>query len=195
MLKNVFTVNYNPIAKLTFGLSLLLIFSNCSSNDDDILDVQEKTNIPLFTEVDLSVIHGDSEKSWKITKIINVYSDPSHNSEINIDCVKDDVYTFFAGVDDVTIDLGENSCFQNSNNSTATDIFEGKITFRDGTRGKTIILNYIKGSKIEEQDQTTTRLDGTYYALSELTEDRMVFQGETEQFLGEYREALIFEKI
>jgi len=193
MSKNVFTVNYNHIAKLTFGLSLLLIFSNCSSNDD--FDSLERTSIPLFTEADLSVIHGDSEKSWKITEIINVYSDPSYNSKINIHCMKDDLYTFFAGIEDITIGLGENSCFQSSNNNTATDIFEGKITFRDGTRGKTIILNFTQGSKIEEQDQTTTRLDGTYYALSELTEDRMVFQGETEQFLGEYRQALIFEKI
>jgi len=192
MSKNVFTVNYNRITKLTFGLSLLFIFSNCSSNDD--FDSLEKTSIPLFTEADLSVIHGDSEKSWKITKIINVYSDPSHNSKINIQCMKDDLYTFFTGIEGVTINLGENSCFESSNNKTATDIFEGKITFREGTRGKTIILYFTQGSKIEEEDLTTTRLDGTYYALSELTEDRMVFQGETEQFLGEYRQALIFEK-
>ena len=62
----------------------------------------------------------------------------------------------------------------------------------DASKGDTIYLHFARG--YINEDQTAQGVTFMYYALAELSEDRMVFYRGESLYLGEYDEALIFEK-
>ena len=185
--------NYSQIFKSLIVVCLGIFFAQCSDHDDDTL---QKTTIPLFNESDLSLIHNDSEKSWHITEVINKYYDPTYELEITLDCVTDDIYTFSATEESVQINLGEVLCFEDIDDGIFTadqEIFESKLVLMDAFQGATIYLHFARG--YINEDQTATGVTSTYYALAELSENRMVFHREGGQFVGEYNQALVFERV
>ena len=185
--------NYNQILKSLAVVCLGIFFVQCSDDDDDTL---QKTTIPLFTESNLSLIHNDSEKSWHITEVINKYYDPTYDLEITLDCVTDDIYTFSAMEESVHIDYGEVLCFEDIDDGIFTadhEFFESNLLMMDASKGDTIYLHFARG--YINEDQTAQGVTFTYYALAELSEDRMVFYRGASLYLGEYNEALIFERV
>ena len=163
-----------------------LVFSSCSSDDSG------EELVPLFPETDLSIIHGDSEKSWRITELINDFYDPNDHLEIEFGCVSDDVYTFSSNTDEVTITLGEEKCFGTNDDGIFTadvEIFDAELYFLN----ETITLEFARGYINDEG--TALGVSLRWYKLAELSEDRMVFYRESSGILGDYREAIVFEII
>jgi hypothetical protein len=184
--------NYIQLLKPLAFVCLGLLFTQCSDDDDETI---QKTTIPLFTESDLSLIHNDSEKSWHITEVINNYYDPNYELEITLDCVTDDIYTFSAMEEYVQIDLGEMLCFEDIDDGIFTadhEFFLSELLFRDAFQGETIYLSFARG--YVNEDQTASGSTFTWYALAELSENRMVFQKGGE-YVGEYKDAFVFERI
>ena len=185
--------NLKGLIKLCFCVLLTSTIISCDTSDYDYMG---KTRIPLFKEADLAIIHGGSQKSWKVVEYINVYHNPNYSLEVETECLKDDIYTFFSTNEDVQIDLGDNKCFgKNSDGIFTADIelFSSKLSFSaDSDGNKTIFLQTSRG--YVNTDQTATGSSLRWYKLAELTENRMVFHREGGNFIGEYREALVFEK-
>lgn len=170
-----------------------LLFIQCSTEDDN-----SKEAIPLFSESEKVLIHGDFEQSWRITEVINKYYDPNYHLEVELACLEDDVYTFHASQDNVTVSLGESHCFQQNDDGVFTadiEIFEVKLAYMTivDTNNKTIFLQVIRG--YVNNDGTAFGSTSRWYKLAELTENRMVFHRSGGQFVGEYNEALVFERI
>jgi hypothetical protein len=185
--------NYNHIFKSLVVVCLGILFLQCSNQDDDTI---QKTAIPLFTESDLSLIHNDGERSWHITEVINKYYDASYELEITLDCVTDDIYTFSANEESVQINFGEILCFEDIDDGIFTadhEIFESNLVMMDSFEGATIYLHFARGYINENHTAMATTF--TYYALAELSENRMVFYREGGEFIGEYNQALVFERI
>lgn len=183
---------YIQILKIIIVSCIGVFFVQCSDNDDTI----QKTTIPLFNESHLSLIHNDSEKSWRITEVIKKYYDPNYELEIEIDCVTDDMYTFSATEKDVQIDQGEALCFEDIDDGIFTadhEFFQSKLVLMDASKGATIYLSFARG--YINESETAMGATSTYYALAELTETRMVFYREGAEFVGEYSHALVFETI
>lgn len=170
-----------------------MLFIQCSSDDDS-----SKEPIPIFSESEKALIHGGFEQSWRITEVINKYYNPNYHLEIELPCLYDDVYTFHASQDAVTVNLGESRCFQQNDDGVFTaniEIFEANLTYMNivDTNSNTIFLQIIRG--YSNEDGTAFSSTSRWYKLAELTENRMVFHRSGGQFIGEYNEALIFEKI
>ncbi|OIQ38282.1 MAG: hypothetical protein BM563_06580 [Bacteroidetes bacterium MedPE-SWsnd-G1] len=58
--------NYNQLLKSVAILCLGLFFVQCSEDDNP-----SRQPIPTFNESDLSVIHLDSQSSWRIVEVYN----------------------------------------------------------------------------------------------------------------------------
>ena len=183
--------NYNSMIPQL--LSLLLVISLLSCNSDD--DSFEEGNISLFTESDMSKIHGNSEKTWRITEFINDYYDPSDALEIEFSCLADDEYTFSSVTNQFSVNLGDDKCFGKNDDGIFTadvEIFDGELVFMDASDGETIYLRYSRGYM--NADGTAQGISIRYYTLAELSESRMVFYRGKIKF-GEYKEAIVFEAI
>lgn len=184
--------NYTYISNLLLVFSILFAFTNCSSDNLN----SGKSEIPLFSESDLSIIHGDSEKSWRITDFINFYHNPTYHLEIELPCLVDDIYTFSSTNSAFSVDLGEERCFgQNDDGifTSDTEIFDGELIFMDASQGETIYLRFSRG--YSNENDTAGGISIRYFTLAELTDARMVFHRAGGEYIGEYNEALIFEKI
>ena len=108
---------YNPFL---FASMIGLLLASCNNDDSDQFD---KELIPLFDQSVTAMIHGGGDKSWHITEVINVYYQSNYDLEIDLDCVKDDVYTFSSQSENVAIDLGDDRCFgQNDDGVFTADI-------------------------------------------------------------------------
>ena len=134
--------------KLTYFTIIIflanILLTSCESDDN----LQESQEMPVFSESDLSTIHGDSEKSWHITEVINIYYDPSDPLEIDIDCLRDDVYTFHKDDLSFSVDLGENKCFGQNNDGIFVadeEIFDGELIYMNASQGETIYMRYSIG--------------------------------------------------
>ena len=184
---------HKQFIKLCICLSFAFTFSNCHTSDDDYMG---KTRIPLFNEAALETIHGGSQESWKITEYINIYHNPKYSLEVETPCLSDDVYTFSKDSIEVQIVLGESKCFGQNNDGifkADKELFSAKFYYSAGSDGeKTIFLETARGYVNNEQTAMGSSL--RWFKLAELTEDRMVFHREGGNFVGEYREALVFEK-
>lgn len=182
------------VVKLIVVLFLIVNISACSTSEDN--NIIEKEKIPLFSETHFSKIHGDSEKSWRITEVINDYYDPNYNLEIELSCLADDVYTFYNTQNKFTVDLGEDKCFGKNDDgifSADEEIFEGELMFMDASQGNTIYLRYSRG--FINKNGSAQGVSIRFYTLAELSDTRMVFHREGAEFVGEYKQALIFEAI
>jgi len=183
--------NYNNIISQLLSLFLFVSLLSCNSNDDSF----EGRNIPLFTESDMSKIHGNSEKKWRITELINDYYDPNYHLEIEFSCLVDDVYIFSSTTNEFSVNLGDDKCFGTNEDGIFTadvEIFDGELVFMDASNGETIYLRYSRGYM--NSDGTAQGVSIRYYTLSELSETRMVFYREKIKF-GEYTQAIVFEAI
>lgn len=187
--------NYKQFIKLCICLLIVFTVSSCDSSGDDYMG---KVRIPLFSEASLEIIHGGSQKSWKIIEYINVYHNPQYSLEVESPCLIDDVYTFSKDSEDVQIILGESKCFgKNSDGifTADTELFSSKISYfeiADSGGDKTVFFQSNRG--YINTAQTAMGSSSRWYKLAELTESRMVFHREGGNFVGEYREALVFEK-
>ena len=95
----------------------------------------------------------------------------------------------------VQIDLGELLCFEDIDDDAFTadhEIFESKLALMHASQGATIYLSFARD--YVNEDQTTMSSTSTWYVLAELSENRMVFQ-KGGQYIGEYNQALVFERI
>jgi len=173
-----------------FVILIGFLFISCNTDDDS--DQFNKEAIPLFDQSVTSMIHGDEVKSWHITEVINIYYDSNYDLEINLDCVKDDIYTFSSQSEDVVIELGDDLCFGQNDDGIFTadvEIFQSRLLYFNDT----VILEYVRG--YVNNEGTASGFSQRWYRLAEISEDRMVFHREGGQFIGEYREALVFERI
>ncbi|UAM98889.1 hypothetical protein K8354_03445 [Polaribacter litorisediminis] len=183
--------NYNSIIPQLLSLFLLISLLSCNSDDDSF----DGGNIPLFTESDMPMIHGNSEKTWRITELINDYYNPSDPLEIEFSCLADDEYTFSSVTNQFSVNLGDDKCFGKNDDGIFTadvEIFDGELVFMDASDGETIYLRYSRGYM--NADGTAQGISIRYYTLAELSESRMVFYRGNIKF-GEYKEAIVFEAI
>ncbi len=176
--------------KLTYFTIIIflanILLTSCESDDN----LQESQEMPVFSESDLSTIHGDSEKSWKITEVINFWYNPNYDLEIELSCLEDDVYTFSSTDNTFSVDLGDERCFPDGE-----EIFDGELGLMDTSKGDTIYLRYSRGYNSNNGGISLGGISIRYYALAELSENRMVFYREDLNNDGEYLDALVFEKI
>ncbi len=173
--------------KFSAILSGILIFNSCSKDDSE-------DKIPTFSEADMSAIHGNDEKSWKITEVVNKYADPSDDLHIEVDCLSDDIYTFSADSDEASITFGDNLCFEDVDDGIFKADHEsfGARLLMLGTP-ETIYMSFGRG--YVNEDNTAFASTFAYYALAELSENRMVFYKSNTGIKGDYYEAYIFEAI
>lgn len=177
---------YNPFL---FASMIALLLASCNNDDSDQFD---KELIPLFDESVTAMIHGVENKSWRITEVINVYYESNYDLEIDLSCVGDDTYTFSSQSEDVVIELGDDRCFGQNDDGIFTadvEIFQSRLLYFNDT----VILEYVRGYINEEG--TASGSSQRWYRLAEISEDRMVFHREGGKYIGEYRQALVFEKI
>ena len=177
---------YNPFL---FASMIGLLLASCNNDDSDQFD---KELIPLFDQSVTAMIHGGGDKSWHITEVINVYYQSNYDLEIDLDCVKDDVYTFSSQSENVAIDLGDDRCFGQNDDGIFTadiEIFRSRLLYFNDT----VILEYVRG--YVNNEGTASGSSQRWYRLAEISEDRMVFHREGGKYIGEYRQALVFEKL
>lgn len=180
------------ISRVLLSTAGILLFLLISCNSDEGNGQFNKEPIPLFDESVTDMIHGVESKSWHITEVINVYYDNNYDLEIEINCVRDDIYTFSSQSEDVVIELGDDRCFGQNDDGIFTadvEIFQSRLLYFNDT----VVLEYVRGYINDEG--TASGSSQRWYKLAEISEDRMVFHREGGNYVGEYREALVFEKI
>ncbi|MCG1036230.1 hypothetical protein [Polaribacter sargassicola] len=147
---------------------LLLVFTGCSSDDDDLSEI--------YSVDDLSLLHNGSFKEWQLEGYYVNYD--NWISEQN-DCLVDDSYIFKIDNEVEVISGGVNCYYGDS------EIAEAKYTFYE--EEGTIWLTMIRG-EISDDIVSSTSFS---LKLIELTEDRMVFSSGDK---ADYETALIFVK-
>jgi len=178
-------------------LAIAFTFTNCQINDE--LE-DPKVMITDFQATELVKMHGGSEKSWRLTKVILPQKQMNYPTVLNDDCVSDDVYTFKASatnasVENLKIDLGNNRCFETISDAES---FEAKLLYvpyilnGETLIETTLVLKYSRIKNTGSETSTVSSIDS--YRLSELTEDRMVFSTGAE-YVGVYSFAYVFERI
>ena len=170
----------------TLGLiALAVTLTNCADDDEN--------RIPNFPESQMSLIHGDSQKSWRLVEVVDDYSDKTDDFFITADCVSDDVYTFKADRE-VEITYGEVLCFDHLSEGNFTaehEQFSANLKMI-GDPG-TIYLSFGRG--YANQDYGLVGSTFSNYRLSELSENRMVFTHSNTGILGDYYESYTFVAI
>ena len=179
--------NFYKLFKSLICICLGILFSQCSNDDLD-------HTIPIFPESQMSLIHGGSEKSWRLTEIINGYADPSDDLYITVECVRDDIYTFSSENEEISVTYGDNFCFEDIEEGIFRadhEYFGGKLMML-GTP-KTIYVSFGRGYTNDEGTAMASTF--AYYALAELSENRMVFYKSHTGVIGDYYEAYTFEAV
>ncbi|GAB5524684.1 MAG: hypothetical protein Roseis2KO_25560 [Roseivirga sp.] len=156
-----------------FSLILLsLFFASCSRDD---------TPADQFTPQDLSLIHDDSEKTWRITAFYSNY-DQRILHDFN-DCYMDDQYTFKASTEDVETLLGQQGCYWiNPDEAAAT------ISYSFNPENGLITLNHGRG----ESNGNEFASNFFFIQLLELSETRMLFADDID---GRLVRAIELEKV
>lgn len=158
--------------KVIFGLVLLGIMTSCGSDDDEGPQLE-------FTEADLILMHGESEKSWSVKE---VYADYSDNIRADLEaCHQDDIYTFKANTREVAVALGDTSCFWAEPDSEGASVL---YTY-DPESGK-LFLDHGRG---EAKGAETLSL-AYIMRLNEISETQMLFSNGTKENPGS---AILFE--
>lgn len=160
---------------LIFCISLVLIscfLASCSSDD---------TPVNQFTAQDLSLIHGDSEKTWRITAFYTNYDQKSLHP-FN-DCYVDDQYTFKADTEDVEAILGELGCYWDEPDEAVATV----SYFFNQDNGH-ITLNHGRGEARDDDFASSF----FFIQLQELSETRMLFADDID---GRLVRAIELEKV
>ena len=176
--------------KIIYLLMLTIIssifFVACHSKEDDL---NQKTSIPLFDQSVIETIQGVNETTWRISEVISSY-DNDDGFLLSTECLSDDKYTFKPGTEDIEVTLGNKMCYGEISDSES---FEAKIIFNENEQTVQLLFKDCMIQKDGQYDYKTCFI--SEYYLAELTEDRMVFYSDNTEFIGEYTEALIFERI
>ena len=172
-------------------LSLIIIilsifFAACDSKENDL---NQKTSIPLFDESVIETIQGANETTWRIAEVISSYNNED-GFFLSTACLSDDKYTFKPGIEDIEVTLGNKMCYDEISDSES---FEAKIIFSESKQTIQLLFKDCMIQKDGQYDYKTCFI--SEYYLAELTEERMVFYSDNTEFIGEYTEALVFEKI
>jgi hypothetical protein len=182
---------------------LLLVITGCSSNDN-LEDDVDKVVATDFTAADLVMLHGATEKKWRLTEVILPEEYRENPIFINSACVADDVYTFHAPLsyserNVIDIELGNQRCFATFSDA---ERFEGSfryVPYQSDDASLIVVSLSLENCSIENITNsdgvsgTFTRCEGNNYRLVELTEDRAVFSNAT--YIGLYDFGYVFEKI
>jgi len=94
--------------------------------------------------------------------------------------------------ENVAIDLGDDRCLGQNDDGVFTadiEIFQSRLLYFNDT----VILEYVRG--YVNNEGTASGSSQRWYRLAEISEDRMVFHREGGKYIGEYRQALVFEKL
>lgn len=149
-------MNMKTQPNLIFYFLLALVSSclvSCSADD---------TPANRFTAKDLSIIHNDSESTWRIVAFYSNY-DQRILHDFN-DCYMDDQYTFKADTEDVEATLGQFGCYweepeeAEANVSYFFNADNGHITLHHGrgeARGNDFASNFFF---IQLQELSNTRM-------------------------------------
>ncbi|MCE7994971.1 MAG: hypothetical protein HEP71_23540 [Roseivirga sp.] len=157
--------------KLAIAIMLVALGTSCGSDDDG----------PQleFTEADLMLMHGGSEKNWHVKEVYLDYGD--NERSISEACHQDDIYTFKANTREVTVTFGETACYWTEPDDEGASVLytyypENGQFFLDHGRGEA------KGAETAS----------VFYImkLREISEDRMLFFNGTEENPGS---AILFE--
>lgn len=156
-----------------FSLVLLsLFFTSCSSDD---------TPANQFTAQDLSIIHNDSESTWRIVAFYSNY-DQRTLHDFN-DCYVDDQYTFKADTEDVEATLGELGCYWDEPEEAAAT-----VSYSFNPENGRITLNHGRG----ESNGNEFASNFFFIQLLELSEARMLF---ADDINGRLVRAIELEKV
>ena len=161
-----------PMNRTSTSLFFLALFSafifSCQKSEDPIPEIDR-----------LSLMHGEISKTWRL---VRVYEDYSQDLLSDDDaCHTDDLYTFRADTNMITVEWGEVSCYwPNPDQEFAGIIYthypESGDIFLDHGRGE------VFGAESAQE----------FYImkLREVSESSMLFASGTE---GNYRSAILFE--
>ncbi len=158
-----------------FCLSLILLslfFASCNSDDSP---------VNQFTAQDLSLIHGDAEKTWRITAFYSNYDQRIlHNFN---DCYLDDQYIFKAVTEDVEAILGQSGCYWDMPDEAAAT-----VSYSFNPENGRIMLNHGRGES--RGDDFASNF--FFIQLQELSESRMLFADDID---GRLVRAIELEKV
>ncbi|MCE7994972.1 MAG: hypothetical protein HEP71_23545 [Roseivirga sp.] len=160
---------------LILCLSLVLVscfLASCSSDD---------TPVDQFTAQDLSLMHSDSEKTWRITAFYTHY-DQRTLHPFN-DCYVDDQYTFKADTEDVEAMLGQQGCYWD-----APEQAVATVSYSFNPDNGRITLNHGRGEG--QGDDFASNF--FFIQLQELSDTRMLFADDID---GRLVRAIEFEKV
>lgn len=158
--------------KVILGIILFGFLTSCGSDDDEGPQLE-------FTEADLMLMHGGSEKSWSVKE---VYADYSDNIRDDLEaCHQDDIYTFKANTREVAVTMGDTSCFWAEPDSEGAFVL---YTY-DPESGK-LFLDHGRG---EAKGAETLSL-AYIMRLTEISETQMLFSNGTKENPGR---AILFE--
>lgn len=157
--------------KFALAITLMALISSCGSDDDG----------PQleFTEADLLLMHGGSEKSWQVKEVYLDYGD--NERSISEACHLDDIYTFKANTREVAVSFGETSCYWTDPDDEGANVL---YTYYPDT-GQ-LFLDHGRG---EAKGAETAH---TFYImkLREISENQMLFFNGTKESPGR---AILFE--
>jgi uncharacterized membrane protein len=164
-MKNLFSSNL----KSSIILVILLFFITACNKDDD-------NSYEIYTIEDLSLLHKNSSKTWKLIAYYENYNNWLSNEN---DCFIDDSYIFKTD-NEVEVISGNENCYYG-----ASEIAEAKYNFYEEL-GE-VWLTMIRG-KITDDIVISKSFS---LKLIELKENRMVFSSGNK---NDYDRALIFVK-
>lgn len=163
-----------PSLKSLLFIGLTFTMFSCNSNKDDSPSLK-------FTTEQLNMLHGGTEKSWRI---IGLYENYSANSLSDFnECFRDDTYIFKSDTDQVEVALGSSYCYWSSPDEAVANV---EYSY-DELEGR-VFLNQHRGERFG--DAFTSRF--FFLELEEMTASRLVFSDKRD---GKYLKTTILELV
>lgn len=162
----------NILKSLALLFITTLLFVGCGSDD---------TPGNQFSLDDLSLVHGNSEKTWKITAFYSNY-DQQILHDFN-DCFVDDLYTFKSETETLEVQLGPLGCYWNE-----PEVEDANITYSFNAEAGQILLQHGRG----ESNGDHFASNFFFIELQELSSTSMLF---ADNINGRLVRALKLEKV
>ena len=155
-----------------FCVLIALVLFGCKDDDS----VQSTLD---FTQEQVLLMHGGSEKTWRVKQLFSEYS-RSRLSQL-MPCHVDDTYTFKANTGDVLVTMGDESCFWDNPDQELSDVL---YTYYE--ESGELFLDHARG---EVKDAESSQI---FYILKlrEISETEMLFANGAP---GNYGRAILFE--
>jgi len=169
------------ITLLFSALITLIIFESCSG-DDTMIEFNDPSNI---LEEELTYLHNDNIKKWKLTKYYSAYRDDQLDTDLT-NCFQDDTYIFLADNTASNTEFGNNSCYANYP-EVSDEISSAVYSYYPDAQS--LYLDFTRGY-YSSQDNTTS-LTLIILKCILLTPEKMIFTNGVENSgIG-----LVFEKV